>query len=116
MGRKFHSEPPSPPHSQLTSAPRPNSTPTPASYILSFLGGYGGPVGSKWETRAQGLYLLQKKMFSDPRDLRVKAGEAWVGHSIPTPHTHKLGALTWTPRISLVGGLGLSGLGSSESE
>ena len=76
-----------------------------------------GLWGANWETRAQGLYLLQKKRFSDPRDLRVKAGEAWVGHSTPQ-HTHiyKLGALTWAPQISLVEGLGLSGLGNSESE
>ena len=47
-----------------------------------------GLWGANWETRAQGLYHLQKKMFSDPRDLRVKAGEAWVGHSTPPPHTH----------------------------
>ena len=76
-----------------------------------------GLWGANWETRAQGLYRLQQKMFSDPRDPRVKAGEAWVGHSTPPlTHTYKLGALTWAPQISLVGGLGPSGLGNSESE
>lgn len=97
----------------LPAQPTTSPNPQPLTFRASW-GAVVGLWGANWGTELRGFTSFKRKSpVTRSWRSQGQGWEAWVGPSGPQ---HTPAALTWAPLMSLVEGLGASGLGSSESE